>query len=54
VGRRSLVISHCVSQDLANLLLGAAAVVSSAPLQLCLDVVIELSDQYLSHDHTIA
>jgi hypothetical protein len=46
---RSTLTPDRVAEDVADLLLGAAAVAASAPLELDLDFVVELADQELSH-----
>jgi hypothetical protein len=52
--RWAFLIAHGIAQNLSYFLLGAAAMVTGASLELRLHVVLELSDQNLSHGMTIA
>jgi hypothetical protein len=47
--RRLAFMAHGVAKDLSNLFLSASAMAAGTALELCLDVVVELSDQDLSH-----
>lgn len=42
-------VSNCVAKDLANLLFRAAAMTTRATLKLVFHILVELSDDHLSH-----